>query len=193
MIPRSRRNDNNNVEFSIFAEDELRRILGETMLYLHGNRNNYRWKNILIRIYRALQMSINMNLHSDNFHLNRIQRYMKIINQSILSKENEEVEIIICLSCIMFEILGRLPDNRQRKILNRKDEFLLNGLRDLTYTQNPSQRVNTILEASRYEPYCNYHKYQELDEAFWYECDGSYSKFLKWYKTKHGNVYLMLF
>jgi hypothetical protein len=53
--------------------------------------------------------------------------------------------------------------------------------------------VSTILEASRYTPYCDHHEYRDLFEKYIFKFNGDPKGFLSWYKEKYSEVYMAIF
>lgn len=187
------RNDMNSISLSVGAESFLMRLLGRSMLYIHGIRSQKRWKSIQIKIYNILKKAIANNLESDKFHRTRIDNYLSVMDDACKSKDNADIQMIISLTGIIFELLGRLPDYSSRRAMNRKDDYCLSGLRTFQYQQTPYQKMRTIIEASHYKPYCDHHKYEDLEEVYYSKYNGNASGFLEWYKEHYPKVYCEIF
>jgi hypothetical protein len=193
MLPQTIRRDMDRVEFSIAAEDFLRRLFGRSMLYIHGARSQKKWEKIQKRIHSVVKKAIQNNFHSDGFHKACIDRYLRCIEAACNSKGNADIEFILSLTGLIIELLGHLPDYSNRRALNRNDDYFLSGLRSLRYCQSPHQKMRTIIEAARYRPYCNYHKTEDLYEVYVTEYNGNSTGFLQWYKKKYPEVYAEIF
>jgi hypothetical protein len=183
----------NTVEISIASEEFLYALFGRPMLYIHGIRNQKTWKKIQKRIHHILKMAIEKNIRSDGFHKSRLDSYLTQFETACNSKEHTDINIIFSMTGIILELLGGVPDYRERKALNRNSDYVLSGMRSLQYYQTPYQKMRTIIEAARYKPYYDYHKSDDLHDIYISEYNGNPSGFLDWYKTEYPNVYAKLF
>lgn len=122
-----------------------------------------------------------------------MDRYLERLKKSSKSDDIEDIAIIIALTGIVFELLGELPDYRNREVINRSDDYFFQGQRTLTYRQNYHQKVNTILEAARHKPFCEHHDFTDLQNIYFDEFGGRSKEFIDWYKTQYSEVYLMIF
>jgi len=163
------------------------------MVYIHGIKSQKRWKRILERITTAIEKSIKKNVKSDGFHLSCLNRYVTNLKEAYKSKNLTDIDIILSLTGIIFELLGGLPDYSHRKIINRKSDYFLDDLRSLQYLQTPYQKMRTILEAARYKPYSDYHNHDDLFEVYASKYNGNPEGFIQWYKNKYPEVYSGLF
>jgi hypothetical protein len=183
----------NTLEISLSADSFLGNVFGKPMSRKRGKMSQKNWEKILKRITSSLRESIAKNLNSDEFHKWRINLYLDQLDEACDSEHNTEPEFILSIIGLIFELLGGTPNNAGRRRLNRKDEFKLNNLRSLIYIQTPSQKVETILEASRYEPYCDFHKRTDLFQRYMTKYNGNPTGFLEWYKGKYPDVYIKIF
>jgi hypothetical protein len=193
MLNESIRSDMNIVEISQSTIDFFFSIFGRSTKYSRGKYSQKEWKKILNRNSSILKKSVDKNINSDGFHKWRVDLYLEQLQDACKSKHNVDPEIIVLLTSIIFELLGGVPNYRGRYRLNKKDDFKLNQLRSLDYRQSPYQKFCTIIEASRYKPYCDYHKYEDLYQKYIYEYNGDPVGFIKWYKTKYPEAYANIF
>ena len=193
VLARSIRIDNNSLILSVLSESFLLRLLGQSNLYIHGTISQNDWKNILERIVKALEKAIEINFDSDGFHVTIINNYIDRLKQACKSKNIADIEIIFSLTGIIFELLGGLPDYSQRKILNRKSDYSLDSFRELRYYQAPYHKARTILEASRYKPFCDYHKHGDLLDTYYSNYNGDSEGFIDWYKKNYPEAYMKIF
>lgn len=193
MLNESVRIDMNALEISLSSDCFLGNVFGKPMSGKRGKISQKNWEKILKRIKSSLRESIAKNLNSDEFHKWRINLYLDQLDEAYESEHNTDPEFILSLTGLIFELLGGTPNNTGRRRLNRKDEFKLNNLRSLNYIQTPSQKVETILEASRYEPYCDFHRRTDLFKRYMTKYNGNPEGFLEWYKEKYPDVYVKIF
>ena len=141
----------------------------------------------------AIKKAIENNFVSDGFHISRINNFIDSLKKSCKSKHITDIEIIFSLTGIIFELMGGLPDYSQRKTLNRKSDYFLNGLREVKYYQTPYHKMRTILEASRYRPFCDYHKHEDLLDIYYSNYNGDSRGFINWYKNAYSADFVHLF
>jgi len=188
----SKRTDNNTVDISIITEDLFRHLFGYTYDNLHGSKNEKKWRHLLNKLIEITEVSIEKNVNSDSFHLSKIERYLSIAKSCMKSKENEEIEIIISLFGIIFQLLGCLPNYSDKKTVQRKNNYYLRNFRTLNYTQSSVQKVNLIFHISNYK-YKEELKDIDLYEVFYQEYHGNTIKFLSWFKENYPRIYVELF
>ncbi len=193
MLPQTVRKDMTTVKFSIPTEDFLLRLFGRPMLYLHGVRSQKTWKRIQKKINYVLKKAVENNLQSDAFHRASIKRFLNSLEEACNSKYNADIQMILSLTGIVLELLGRVPNYSGRKALNRNDDYHLSGLRTLRYDQTPYQKMRTIIEAAHYKPYCDYHKSDDLEDVYFTNYNGNSTGFLEWYKEQYPKVYCEIF
>ena len=193
MLKETVRRDMDTIEISLSSRDFLCSLFGNPMSHTRGKMRQNNWEKILKKITSTLKKAISKNLHSDEFHKWRINLYLANLEESCKSNYNSDPEFILSLTGLIFELLGRTPDNTGRRRLNKKDEFRLNNLRTPYYLQTPYQKVETILEASQYKPCCDFHDRTELFQKYMLKYNGNPTGFLEWYKGKYPEVYMRIF
>jgi hypothetical protein len=193
MLPETIRKDMATVEFSIPTEDFLLRLFGNPMMYLHGVRSQKTWKKIQKKIHYVLKKAVENNIQSDAFHKASIRKYLDNMDAACKTKDNADIQMILSLTGIVFELLGHVPNYSSRRALNRNDDYYLSGLRTLKYCQTPYQKMRTIIEAAHYKPYCDYHKSDYLYDVYVSEYNGNSVGFLEWYKKEYPHVYCEMF
>ena len=193
MLPETTRRDMDHVEFSIPDEDFLLRLFGQSMLNIHGVKNQKTWKKIQNKIQFVLDKAIKNNLQSDGFHAAAIQHFLDTMKTVCNSNGNADIQMILSLTGIVLELLGRVPDYTNRRALNRNDDYYLTSFRSLIYNQTPYQKMRTIIEAARRRPYSKYHKSEDLYQTYVINYNGDAMGFLEWYKAEYPKVYCQLF
>ena len=181
------------IVISLSSEVFLCHLFGHPMLYVHGITSQKTWKKILVRITTIIEKAIEKNVISDGFHFSRLNFYIEQLKEASRSKYIRDVDIILYLTGIIFELLGGVPDYSGRRRINRHSDYYLRGLRSLCYLQNPLQKLNTILEAARYKPWCDYHNSDDLFQEYVGKFNGNPEGFIEWYKNTYPKVYLELF
>lgn len=134
-----------------------------------------------------------MNVESDGLHTLRLKHFSEQLKQAASNKDFNQPEIVLLLVGIIFELLGGTPNYRERPRMNRKTDYLLFDLRSLEYRQISFQKMTTILEASRQQPFYDYHHYEDLFDVYMSKFNGKPNEFIQWYKKEYPDVYLQLF
>src|SRR3990172_6937156 len=125
MLPDTIRRDMDHVEFSISDEDFLLRLFGLTMLNIHGVKNQKTWKKIQNKIQFVIDKAIKNNLQSDGLHAAAIQHLLDTMKSACNSNGNADVQMVLSLTGVVLELLGRAPDYMNRRVLNRHDDYYL--------------------------------------------------------------------
>ena len=181
------------VDIKIWAEVFLMRLLGKTMLYKHGICSNNTWNDILTKLINAIEKAINKNIDSDGLHRLRLKNYIKQLKNDCKENNRNEPDILLPLIGIIFELLGGMPNYSDRSKINRKNDYQLFHLRSVLYSQNSYQKLKTILDASKQEPFYGHHHYDDLFEKYVTEFNGNADGFIEWYKSEYPSIYLQLF
>lgn len=191
----SKRENTDYIQISVLFEVFLCRLFGERYyLYVHHGRiRETKWKQIIKRIADTIEKAIEKNINTDGFQKSQLCLYIDKLKRASKSSYTIDIDIIHSLTGIIFELLGGMPNYSQRKTINRADDYVLRKLRTLQYYQSPSQKIQTILEASKFEPFCNYHKYNDLFDVYCTNYNGDPKGFIDWYKNKYPQVYLKIF
>lgn len=193
MLIESTRKDMHTVVISVAFEYLLCRLFGQGMLYAHDVKQEIFWKRVIRRITTAIEKSIEKNVQTDGFHKSLLSIYVDCLKRASKSKGIADMDVIHALTGIIFELLGGVPDYSRRKVINRSNDYMLNEMRTLQYSQSPFQRMRTILKASQFQPFCNHHKHDYLFNIYVAKYNGNPEGFIDWYKDKYPEVYLKLF
>ena len=91
--------------------------------------------------------------------------------------------------------MGFLPKNyREKKVLNKKGSWRLNGVRQIQYIQSIEQKRNSIFKAVQ-EKYMN--RFGDwgdfVTNIYSKECNSDPEKLIDWIKANHWDIYLDLF
>jgi len=190
----SKRTATNKVKLSFFAEDMLRYILGGYYTNWHGYELTEReWKHLLNKLVSKIEIAIEVNLITDHIHSKRINFQLECMKRCLAEKDNTDPEHVIALIGLCFELLGGLPDNRQRKHANKKKYFDLSAKRSVHLMQSPRQKVRVILESARHEPFKDYYSHDDIHDKFYLDFGCRSQEFIGWYKTEFPQLYAKLF
>jgi hypothetical protein len=193
LAPKQKDRKQIRIDIPIWAEILLMRLFGQPMAHIHGRHSIKTWKKILTRLTKSIEKAIKINVQSDGLHLRRLEKFTRQLTRACKEKDVGQPDLILPLVGIIFELLGGMPDYRDRARINRTGDYVLCHLRELQFKQNDYHKMRTILEASRQEPFCRYHNYDDLEEVYTSECNSTPAEFIMWYKQTYPRAYLQLF
>lgn len=163
-----------------------------------GEIKNSVWKKHLLKIIIAIEKSISQNVtFTDGYQKKELEILISKLKSSIstsktLNQTNQDV--ILFFTKIIFNILGRLPYNWDKKNTSRKEYWKLDNFRTLGYTQNYSQKANLILHLSDYSEYNEgMPSKRELQQKLYLELKNNELEFINWFKQNYPNSYLKIF
>lgn len=167
----------------------------------HGDVSNMSqrdWKKNILKIINAIERSISQNISfTDNFQkieLDRIIDQLKTKVSRSASIEQTNHDTILALTKIVFNILGRLPYNWDRKNTSRREIWELNDFRTIGYTQNYAQKANLIIHLSEYSDYNEgLPPKRELQRKLYMDLKGNHIEFIEWFKENYPSSYLKIF
>ncbi len=163
-----------------------------------GVHKVYNWKTHILKLFNAIRKSIIINITvTDEFHKNELlvisARAVEKIRQC---KTKDEVNILAIeyLTRIIFELMGKMPNNWDKRIVNRLEYWKLDEFRKLGYTQTERQKLNLILSLPNRDQYSD--RFSDKSELFYkYRVNfrSNNNKFIKWFKEKYKDIYVELF
>lgn len=190
----SKRTVKNKVKLSFFAEDMLRKILGGYYTNWHGYELTEReWKRILRKLVAKIEIAIEANILTDHIHRKRITFQLECMKRCLAEKGNTDPENIIALISLCFELIGGLPDNRQRQHANKKNYFDLSAKRSVHFLQSLRQKVSVILESAWHDPFKDFYSHDDLHDKFYLDFGCRSQEFVEWYKAEFPKLYAKLF
>ena len=156
------------------------------------------WKKHIIKLIGAIQKSITVNVDSTD-ELNKktlIRICERAIGEIKRAKriENINMAMIECLTRLVFELMGGIPDHWDYKAVNRSEHWKLDHYRKLTYTQTTKQKACLILSLADKQPYgSQLPSYRDLGQKLWRDFRGNANEFVQWFKQNYPAVYTDVF
>lgn len=156
------------------------------------------WKKHVMKLIGAIQKSITVNVNSpDELHKKTL---IGICEQAIgeirraKRVENINVTTIECLTKLVFELMGGVPDHWDCKVINRSEQWKLDDYRTLSYTQTTRQRVRIIHSLANRHAYSGQlPSYRDLWQKWWRDFGCNDSEFIQWFKQNYSTVYTAVF
>lgn len=183
----------NGVSLSIEFEHLLRRLFGTRYFGWAGWHSRTSWKKALVKIMNAIEKTAGLNVHSDSLHLEQLYKSIEVARAAAKTEDLCEPEYIGGLVEIIFLLLGRIPENRHKKVANKDAHFETNRYRSLHYSQNLSQKANLIKDYG--PPAGDRKECNRVSERYWRALrtkDGA-KTFVDWYKKEYPDRYAELF
>lgn len=163
-----------------------------------GVHKVYDWKTHILKLFNAIRKSIIINITvTDEFHKNELLVISgRAVEQIRQCKTKDEVNILALeyLTRIIFELMGKMPNNWDKKIVNRMEYWKLDEFRKLAYTQTERQKLNLILSLPNRDQYSD--RFSDKSELFYkYRVNfrSNNNRFIKWFKEKYKDIYVELF
>lgn len=163
-----------------------------------GEHNLASWKKHVIKLTNVIAKFVNINVtNADPGHksamLEENHFYLKQI-KTAKAIDQINISLIEYLCKTLFLLLGMLPDNFFRKVVNHKEHYRLNRRRQIVYVQNFEQKFQAILDLtndSRFSP--DLPQREELFRAYRTEFKGDHEAFIDWFKYEYTDIYLRVF
>lgn len=163
-----------------------------------GSMTHPEWKKTLLKIINAIEKSVNQNVNfTDSYQKVELDRAINEVKVRIArsnSINQTSHDMILYLTKIIFNILGRVPENWDKKNTSRKELWKLSDFRTLGYTQNYTQKANLIIYLSDYS---NYNEglppKRDLQRKLYMELKCNDFEFVEWFKLKYPQNYLKIF
>ena len=154
----------------------------------------------MLKVINGIRKAIIVNLDNcDVLHRKELLGLCEEAEKEIKkAKRKDEVNSILIefLIKMVFELMGGLPENWHRKVVNRLEDWRLDKYRKLVYTQTAQQKANLILYfAKRYRARYEGRLPEERDlyRVLWHEFNGDFGKFVEWFRNKYRNIYPEIF
>ncbi|MFC1893796.1 hypothetical protein ACFLYR_07230 [Chloroflexota bacterium] len=185
---------------SISFEILLTRLFGKRSYHGFSEIHDINsWKKHIIKLIGAIRKSILVNVDTtDSLHISTLLRSCNEAKDEINKatvKNQINTSAIEHLAEIVFELMGRMPDHRDYKVINRPEHWKLDSYRKLNYTQTSNQKVSLILDlvlTERY-PFCQTVNYKELWNKLCDDFADNGDEFLRWFRQTYPHIYLEVF
>jgi hypothetical protein len=157
------------------------------------NRSDTEWKRTLRKVLSELDRYLATNIVTDDWHLLMLHEALAGADMSLQSEDfwPAYAEGITRMALIL---MGDYPDHRNYKGGgNKENHYRLSQERSVHYTQTPSQKLRTLLDAHA----AGLLKAPPMDVLRTFRNQfGSkpgYDKFLKWYRKNYPEDYTAVF
>jgi hypothetical protein len=91
---------------------------------------------------------------------------------------------------LIFQLLGQIPNRSQTKnVLNRKENWKLNGLRQIQYVQNIRHKEVLIFKIIQEKYMDRFGDWSDFVMLYWKECNDNPEKLIEYLKIKHPDIY----
>ena len=178
----------------------LTRLFGKRSYHGFSDVHSFkRWKKPIVKLFGAIRKTILINVDTtDMLHKSRLLRSCDEAISEITSAEVKvinqiNVSAIEHLTEIVFELMGRMPDHRDYKVINRPEHWGLNTYRKLNYTQTNNQKASLIFDLVLEHQLYGKLNYKELWNKMYYDFDNNSDEFIKWFKQTYTDLYLQVF
>lgn len=92
---------------------------------------------------------------------------------------------------LIFQLIGLVPDRwSQINVANRKEDWRLNSHRQIQYVQNNKQKESLIFSLLQSKYPDRFPDFMDfVGKIYWDECNHDLEKLMKWFKSKHPDIY----
>lgn len=163
-----------------------------------GNMGNAEWKRNLLKIVKAIEKSVSQNVNfTDEYQRAEVYTILQQLKSKVSASKSinqTNHDTILGFTKIIFNILGRVPYNWEKKNTSKKELWKLNDFRTLGYTQNYTQKANLIIHLSEYVDYNEgLPPKRDLQKKLYMELNSNDFEFVEWFKECYPKTYLKIF
>ena len=163
-----------------------------------GGVSKATWKKDLRKVTKYIKKSIELNANTDSHHKSELLETCDRLEKEL--KESSTINQINAatiekLICLVFLLLGNIPNHRRKRSPYADRFWELDGHRTLSYTQSDEQKAYLIINLvdinKRYA--ITVEDYKDLQAVFYKRFKGKASKFLGWFKKSYPEIYCQIF
>ena len=190
---------NDEIYLDINFEHLLSNLFGKSNYHsITGHYKSTTWAKYICKIFDAIEKSIDQNIaFSDNYQKSEFSRICTDTKSKIQANQNINSinhDTILGMSKIIFNLMGKMPDNWDRKVVNHPNHWRIDRHRTINYSQTTRQRANLIMELANHPDYSSgLPSIQDLNRKFYIELGNDEVKFIKWFKDNHPHNYIKMF
>lgn len=187
------------VYLNLDFEHLLSNLYGKSTTHgIVGMKDKTTWLKTILKVLSSIEKAINQSIETNDInHKNELSFLCYKTKENVEKASNINsinLEVISGLVKIIFILLGQMPNNWFKKIVNRPDSWKLNDFRTIIYTQNYTQKANLIIYLSDKSAYNEGlpHK-NDLNLILYKDFQNNNQKFVDWFKQNYPNNYLKMF
>jgi len=162
---------------------------------IKGYQNITLIKKHYIKLINSFKHAINETINITD--KNQITSLFNILNngeQKIKSCDNfndiDQAFITIQTKMIL-QLLGQIPNrSREKNIINKKENWKLNSLRQIQYVQNTKHKELMVFKLIQEKYIDRFGDWSDFVLLYYSECNNEYDKLIKLLKDKHPDIYM---
>jgi hypothetical protein len=177
----------------------LKRLYGKHkfLQYCSGYKTSQQWKETINEIFIAIEKCITNTIDCDDYtHKEELLALCCIAQQEITkAKTINKINItsILYLSKLSFNLIGDMPDNWDKKKVNKNQHWQLNAHRQIIYYQSNMHKANLIIDKAPSVNESSEYNNCSLSNKLHYDFNKDYARFIDWhkitYKEKHSELF----
>ena len=191
--------ENKKVLIPIDYEYLLSNLFGKSNYHaISGNQDIEFLRRTFTKIFKSIKRSIELNIYSADQIL---KDDLKVICENFIedikktsNPDSLNIKMNTNLTKIIFLLIGRIPNNWNKRKTNFNKEWMLDRYRNVNFTSNYRQRTYLIIE--NFGMHSNNNKnitINQLWDKLNYDFHNDYFKFVNWFKENFFNIYKKLF
>lgn len=147
-----------------------------------------------IRIITSIKHSINQTIEvSDKHQIINLINILNVGEKNLkLCKTFSEIDqtFITIQTKLIFQLIGYYPNNSQEKnIINKKERWKLNPIRQIQYTQNNKQKEIAIFQLIQTRFLDKFGSWSDFLFLYHKECNNNINNLIEYLKLNHLEIY----
>jgi len=177
----------------------LKRLYGNRRYfqYCNGWKTSQKWQDAVIKIFIAIEKCIVNTIDcNDSAHKEELLSLCQTAQEEITkAKTINKINItsILYLSELSFNLIGDMPDNWNKKKINKNQHWQLNAHRQIIYYQSDMHKANLIIDKAPLVNENSEYNNCILSNKLHYDFNKDYTRFIDWhkmtYKEKHSELF----